>query len=97
MKMSVLVKLNESNGELLRDLERLEPRERAERVRVLAMIGLVAVGSRSDRGSGTELGPFPGTAAGKTQEALLHGSPLLRTTFSSAAAKLASDEPELPP
>ena len=58
MKMSVLVKLNESNGELLRDLERLEPRERAERVRVLAMIGLVAVGSRSDRGSWTELGPF---------------------------------------
>ena len=46
MKMSVLVKLNESNGELMRDLERLEPRELAERVRVLAMIGLVAVGSR---------------------------------------------------
>jgi len=56
MKMSVLVKLNESNGELMRDLERLEPRERAERVRALAMIGLVAVGSRSDRGFGTELG-----------------------------------------
>jgi hypothetical protein len=67
MKMSVLVKLNESNGELMRDLARLEPRERAERVRVLAMIGLVAVGSRSERGSGTELGPFPKTAAGKTE------------------------------
>jgi len=66
MKMSVLVKLNESNGEPMRDLERLEPRERAERVRVLAMIGLVAVGSRLDRGSGTELGPFLGTAAGKS-------------------------------
>jgi hypothetical protein len=35
MKMSVLVKLNERNGELMRDLERLEPRERAERVRML--------------------------------------------------------------
>jgi len=65
MKMSVLVKLNERNGELMRDLARLEPRERAERVRVLAMIGLVAVGSRSERGSGTELEPFPETAAGK--------------------------------
>lgn len=42
MKLAVLVKLNESNQELLDDLERLQPRARAERVRVLAMIGLMA-------------------------------------------------------
>jgi len=43
MTLSVLVKLNESTQELIDDLGRLEPRARAERMRVLAMLGLVAM------------------------------------------------------
>jgi len=43
MTLAVLVKLNESTRELLDDLGKLEPRARAERMRVLAMLGLVAM------------------------------------------------------
>jgi hypothetical protein len=43
MTLAVLVKLNESTQELLDDLGKLEPRARAERMRVLAMLGLVAI------------------------------------------------------
>ncbi len=41
--MRIRVRLLESHGELYADLERLEVRARAERLRVLAMVGLAAL------------------------------------------------------
>lgn len=43
MTVSVLVKLNDSTRELIDDLGKMAPRARAERLRVLAMLGLMAV------------------------------------------------------
>lgn len=75
MTMSVLVKLNASNQELIDDLDRVAPRERAERIRMLAMMGLLAMRSRGGGNPAPEevTTPPPAPAEASDAKARLKG------------------------